>query len=51
MESKAYAAAEGVARTAKRGLWADPHAMAPWDWRDGGQVAHAATQESDGQCD
>ncbi len=50
-ESKAYAAAEVVARTAKRGLWADPHAMAPWVWRDGGQVAHAAAKESAGQCD
>ncbi len=50
-ESKAYAATEGVARTAKLGLWADHHSMAPWDWRNGGQVTHAATKESTGQCD
>jgi micrococcal nuclease len=50
-ESKAYAAAEVTARAAKRGLWIDPHAMPPWDWRDGGQQAHAAAKESSGQCD
>lgn len=50
-ESKAYAAAETAARAAKRGLWADPHAMPPWDWRDGGQQAHSAAKESSGQCD
>ena len=50
-ESKAYAAAEVTARTAKHGLWADAHAMAPWDWRDGGQQAHAAAKESSGDCD
>jgi endonuclease YncB( thermonuclease family) len=47
----AYAAAEVAARAAKRGLWIDPHAMPPWDWRDGGQQAHAAAKESSGQCD
>lgn len=25
--------AEAQARAAKRGLWADPHAVPPWDWR------------------
>lgn len=24
---------EAEARAAKRGLWADPHPVAPWDWR------------------
>ena len=24
---------EAQARAAKRGLWTDPHAVAPWDWR------------------
>lgn len=28
-----YAEEEVKARTAKRGLWADPDAMAPWDFR------------------
>ena len=28
-----YQAALAVAQKAKRGLWADPHPMAPWDWR------------------
>ncbi len=50
-ESKAYAAAEVTARTAKHGLWADAHARAPWDWRDGGQQAQAAAKESSGDCD
>lgn len=50
-ENKQYAAAEDAARTAKRGLWADSHAMPPWEWRDGGQQVHAAAKESSGQCD
>lgn len=24
---------QGEARDTRRGLWADPHPMAPWDWR------------------
>ena len=28
-----YADAENEARDAKRGLWQDPHAIAPWDYR------------------
>lgn len=28
-----YEAAEGEARTAKRGLWVDPNPIPPWDWR------------------
>jgi micrococcal nuclease len=27
------AALEQEARDAKRGLWSDPHAVAPWEWR------------------
>lgn len=50
-ESKAYAAAEVAARAAKKGLWADAKAMPPWEWRDGGQQAHAAAKESSGECD
>ena len=26
---------EQEARDAKRGLWSDPHAVAPWEWRKG----------------
>jgi hypothetical protein len=29
------AALEGEAREARRGLWADPKPIAPWDWRAG----------------
>jgi endonuclease YncB( thermonuclease family) len=28
-----FAAAEREARDSKRGLWADPHPVAPWEWR------------------
>jgi endonuclease YncB( thermonuclease family) len=28
-----YAAAESQARAAKRGLWADPAPIPPWEWR------------------
>ncbi len=28
-----YAAAEGEARSARRGLWGDPNPQAPWAWR------------------
>jgi micrococcal nuclease len=27
--------AEAIARAAHRGLWADPHAIPPWEWRKG----------------
>jgi endonuclease YncB( thermonuclease family) len=30
-----YAAAENQARAAKRGLWADPAPVPPWEWRKG----------------
>lgn len=29
----AYAAAELIARSAKRGLWRDPEPVSPWDFR------------------
>lgn len=32
-ERKAFAQAEQQARNAKLGLWADPHAQAPWEYR------------------
>lgn len=50
-ESSVYAAAEAKARARKLGLWADPHAMAPWDWRSGGQQATVAQMEVAGYCD
>jgi len=28
-----YAEAEIEARIARRGLWADPESISPWDWR------------------
>ncbi|HEX8853642.1 MAG TPA: thermonuclease family protein [Pyrinomonadaceae bacterium] len=34
-DRRLYARAETEARTAKRGLWADPDARAPWDFRHG----------------
>ena len=33
-----YARAEDAARTLKAGLWADPEAVPPWDWRRGVRV-------------
>jgi endonuclease YncB( thermonuclease family) len=32
-ERATYAAAEGEARSSRRGLWRDPHPQAPWAWR------------------
>lgn len=32
-DRRAYAEAEIKAATAKKGLWADRHPVAPWDWR------------------
>ena len=32
-KTPAYAAAEKAARKAKKGLWADAHPVAPWDFR------------------
>ncbi len=32
-KSKLFADAEASARKAKRGLWADAHPVAPWEWR------------------
>ncbi len=33
VDSKNLATAEEEARAVKAGLWADPHPIAPWDWR------------------
>ena len=33
----AYSRAEEGAREARRGLWADKHPVAPWDWRRAGR--------------
>ena len=49
-ESATYAAAEDTVRAAKHGLWIDPKPVPPWDWRNGGQEAHAAAKESSGEC-
>jgi len=54
-ERRAYAQAEARARSKKIGLWIDPSAVPPWDWRNGDapgthkgeqRRAHAA-----GECD
>jgi micrococcal nuclease len=36
------AALESEARTAKRGLWADAHPLAPWEWRETRRQAAAS---------
>lgn len=33
-DDKELGQAEVAARKARRGLWADPNAIAPWDWRN-----------------
>ena len=32
-DAQAYAQVEVEAKTARRGLWADPKPMPPWEWR------------------
>lgn len=34
-----YAAAQACAKELRRGLWQDPHPIAPWDWRHAKQSA------------
>lgn len=34
-------AMEQEARFAKRGLWAEPHPVPPWEWRAAGHKCHA----------
>lgn len=54
-ERTAYAAAEDAARGEKRGLWVDPHAMPPWDWRNGDgpgtQKGEQHRAHQAGECD
>ena len=33
VDQRLYKTAEDQARAGRVGLWSDPHAMAPWDWR------------------
>jgi hypothetical protein len=35
---------EQEARDSKQGLWADPHAIAPWDWRKGVKSSNIPSQ-------
>lgn len=55
MERTSYSAAEDAARAARRGLWADPHAMPPWDWRNGNgpgtQKGEQSRAHNAGECD
>jgi hypothetical protein len=37
---------EAEARAAKRGLWSDPHAVAPWDFRRRRRVPRASLRQS-----
>jgi micrococcal nuclease len=40
----AYASAEAAARSQRAGLWADPHPIAPWDFRhNGGDTSPASS--------
>lgn len=54
-ERSSYAAAEDAARTARRGLWVDPHAMPPWEWRNGDgpgtQKGEQSRAHNAGECD
>jgi endonuclease YncB( thermonuclease family) len=38
-ERQTYAAAEDAARAARRGLWSEPHAMPPREWRKAERAA------------
>jgi micrococcal nuclease len=41
-KNKELAAAEAAAQKAKRGLWADPNPIPPWEWpRAPGRVGNA----------
>jgi micrococcal nuclease len=44
--SKALADAEACARSAKRGLWADAHPVAPWEWRAAQRSLKAPTAQA-----
>jgi endonuclease YncB( thermonuclease family) len=48
-DRRRYEAAEKVARAEGVGLWSDPRAVAPWDWRDGATTA-APAKPSSGAC-
>ena len=39
-------ALEAEAKRARRGLWADPNPIPPWDWRHGGKVSTPAPAPS-----
>jgi len=55
VDQKTYAAAEIAARSARRGLWQEEQAVAPWDWRNGDGVGthngDKARREESRQCD
>lgn len=43
-------ALEAEAKAARRGLWADPNPLPPWDWRHGETPKPAASGSQDGAC-
>ncbi len=46
-ESAAYARAEQQAKEAKRGLWAEPRPIPPWEWRAGLHSVAPTTKPSE----
>jgi endonuclease YncB( thermonuclease family) len=43
---QALFALEQEAKNNKRGLWADPHAIPPWEYRHGGKIGSSAESKS-----
>lgn len=48
-DDRDIAEAEKTARAAKRGLWADPHAIPPWEYRHGGKPKRPDTAQAAAQ--
>ena len=48
-KDKQLAKLETEAREAKRGLWSDPHAVAPWEWRHRGRKSTPPAGDGSGE--